>query len=407
MLFSLPEGMKLGVSLSATQAEGGRTGSAWETFAPGHTADGSSPQENGAHYEQMRGDAAWLRGLNARCYRMSVSWARVAPRENGIDEGALAHYRTEFSLAQSYGAEPIVTLHHFDEPEWFIKKGGFLHPDAARDFLFFVSRTALALKGICRYYITFNEPNVYVFNGYLLGRWPPAKRSPAAAFRAFQSLSRCHRAAYNCLHAIVPDAMVSAAPHARAFLPRDPDSLMQRLFARKLTEWYQLNFADRFTPADFCAFNYYARSTVGDFQTFPKAGPRSDLGWEISPEGLKIVCEDFYRRFRLPLMIAENGVCDGDDAYRALYLYEHLRALSQTDAPVTHYCHWSLIDNFEWLSGTGARFGLIRVDFATQKREMKDSGRFFAAVSRAGGVTKDAYAQYVRGQRYPAGEPTA
>lgn len=405
MLFSLPEGMKLGVSLSAAQAEGGRTGSAWEAFASGRVLDGSAPQTAGAHYEKLREDMAWLRRLNAQCYRMSVSWARVVPRENDVDEDALAHYRTEFSLARDYGAEPIVTLHHFDEPEWFVRKGGFLHPDAQRDFLFFVSRVARALQGICRYFITFNEPNVYAFEGYLLGRWPPKKRSLTAPFKALQSLSRCHRAAYDCLHAILPEAMVSAAPHARAFMPRDPDSLLQRLSAQKLAAWYQLDFADRFIQggraADFCAFNYYARSTVGDFRASPKAGARSDLGWEISPEGLKTVCEDFYRRYRLPLLIAENGVCDGRDAYRARYLYEHLRALAETDAPITHYCHWSLIDNFEWLLGTGARFGLIHVDFDTQTRTLKDSGRFFAAVARAGGVAQEAYDRYVKGRGYP------
>ena len=152
---------------------------------------------------------------------------------------------------------------------------------------------------------------------------------------------------------------------------------------------------------DFVALNYYTRSAIGDFRLNTKNYPCSDLNWDVYPEGLTTVCRRFYARYRAPLMISENGVCDNSDAFRARYLYEHLSALGAALVPVSHYCHWSALDNFEWLDGRTARFGLVYVDYKTQKRTLKKSARFYAEIVKNRGVTDDMYIRYVDGQQYP------
>ena len=143
--------------------------------------------------------------------------------------------------------------------------------------------------------------------------------------------------------------------------------------------------------------NYYSRSTVSGLADGVAQGAEiNDLGWEIYPQGIAEVCQKLYNITPLPLYITENGTCDNTDTFRSRYLYEHLKVLSECGLPVQRYYHWCFCDNFEWLEGQSARFGLVHIDYDTQQRTVKESGRFYAEMIRDGGVSDALYDTYCR-----------
>ena len=152
---------------------------------------------------------------------------------------------------------------------------------------------------------------------------------------------------------------------------------------------------------DFHGLNYYSRSTVrGLADGVRKNSPRNDLGWEIYPEGLVRCAETLEKRLVRPIWVTENGTCDNHDAFRARYIYEHLEAIIHSGLPFERYYHWCFCDNFEWIEGESARFGLVHVDYATQARTVKRSGTFYADLIENGGVTDAAYEAYVKEEAY-------
>ena len=151
---------------------------------------------------------------------------------------------------------------------------------------------------------------------------------------------------------------------------------------------------------DFIGINYYSRSTVSGISDGVKEGCfKNDLGWEIYHEGLIELAQKLHKKYNAPIYVTENGTCDNYDKFRARFIYDQLKLVSETDNAIERYYHWSFTDNFEWKEGESARFGIVHVDYETQKRTVKDSGIFYSSLIKNGGATKEAYANYV--------EPTA
>jgi beta-glucosidase len=153
--------------------------------------------------------------------------------------------------------------------------------------------------------------------------------------------------------------------------------------------------------ADFLGLNYYTGTTVSTMANGIREGVSlNDLGWEIYPKGIVRCARKLYHLLPRPIYITENGTCDNNDSFRCRYIYDHLKALSDSGLPVERYYHWCFTDNFEWLEGESARFGLVHVDYETQKRTIKKSGRFFSAIIQDGGVSDALYDEYVAPQKY-------
>ena len=144
--------------------------------------------------------------------------------------------------------------------------------------------------------------------------------------------------------------------------------------------------------SDFIGINYYSKTTVtGLSDGVASQVPVNDLGWEIYPEGIVECARDQYKLLKRPIYITENGTCDNDDRFRIRFIYEHLKAMTDSDLPFERYYHWCFTDNFEWLEGESARFGLVHVNYETQERTVKMSGRFFTKMIEAKGVSKWMY----------------
>ena len=269
-----------------------------------------------------------------------------------------------------------------------------------------------------------NGYNVYATNGYFFGDWPPGHKKFAETFTVLENMAYCHIRCYRMLHETreamgYSDTMVGFANHLRVFEPENPRNPVQAATA-KAVEWlFQGAITEAMTTGtfrwplrnhwklpkgeycDFHGVNYYTRSTVTGFADgVRKNSPRNDLGWEIYPEGIVRCAQKLEKLLRRPIWVTENGTCDNQDAFRARYLYEHLEAIVQSGLPFERYYHWCFCDNFEWLEGESARFGLVNVDYATQTRTIKRSGAFYADMIQHGGVTDEAFNTYVRGEVY-------
>jgi beta-glucosidase len=398
---AFPTSFLFGTATSATQIEGHCTTSDWYAFAKerGRIKHGDVPDVACDSWNRWREDVALQKQLGMGAYRLGLEWARIEPRDGDVDRTALETYRAMLGALRDAGIEPMITLHHFTLPAWLAAEGGVLAPRFA-DRLARFARTAVgALGDLCRLWITVNEPNVLAAHAYLLGVWPPAKKSPLLAMRAQRRLLRAHDAAYRALKDARGDAVqVGVAHHLRAVEPERPGSRADRaaaaLFGRVFNDAFAAA-ACRHGTQDFFGINYYSRDLVRFSarhaaelfveRRVPRGAEVSDLGWEIHPRGLGDVVRRWARTSRLPVYVTENGIADARDQKRGAFLVAHLAELERAIADgvdVRGYFHWSLLDNFEWAEGYEPRFGLVDVDYATGARRTRDSARLYARIAR-------------------------
>ena len=425
MPFSLPKDLWMGVSTAATQIEGGDVNSNWnDWFRQGRIKDGTDPATANDHWKMWREDTELMSRLGIRVYRFSVEWARLMPEMGQVDEAAVERYRRELLLLKEKDIRPLLTIHHFTNPMWFEELGGFSRRENLRHYLELVALVADRFGDLVSDYITINEPNVYATNSFFFGQWPPGEKKLLQTLRVMENLAYCHIRAYTLLHRRreamgYRDTMVGCANHLRVFAPKNPKNPWHRLCA-KLNSYL---FQDALTKAmtlgkfpfplrnfgklpkgeytDFIGLNYYTRSTVHSIgDGVREDSPRNDLDWEIYPQGLEDCAGRLYALLPRPIWVTENGTCDNSDRFRCRYLYEHLQVLSESKLPFARYYHWCFCDNFEWVEGNSARFGLVSADPATGTRTVKRSGEFYAAIIARGGVTDDLYRQYVEKQEY-------
>jgi beta-glucosidase len=306
--------------------------------------------------------------------------------------------------------EPVVTLHHFTNPAWFSHRGGWLRRDSAAIFSRYVARVAEYLGTDVKFWVTINEPTVYVTQGYVNGEWPPCLRGAwMKAAMVLLNLARSHRAAYRVLHHYRRDSMVGFAHSAPLVLPCDPQRRRDRVAARLRdlivndAFFYLIGARAWNRPAarrhlDFIGINYYTRMIIRSeglgigallgracrsAHNHPR-GPISDIGWEVYPPGLGMILERF-SNFRVPLFVTENGIATNDETLRCDFLSQHLASLAATlkdGVQVIGYLYWSLIDNYEWALGMAPHFGLAAVDAVTQQRLPRPCSAYFADVCR-------------------------
>ena len=425
MEFRLPEGLLLGVSTAAAQIEGGDTDSNWnDWYKQGRIKDGTDPSLANDHWLKWRQDTELLAEMGMQTYRFGVEWSRLFPQQGKPDETAVEQYRQELLLLREKGIVPLLTIHHFGNPMWFERKGGFARWENLPDFLELVRLVVERFGDLVSNYITINEPNVYATNGFLWGDWPPGRKSYLETFRVLSHLTWCHIKAYEMIHAMrrdmgYSDTMVGFANHVRAFDPKNPKNLWHCLCAR-VAKWafqgaltkamslgkfsFPLRNVGRLPRgeySDFNGVNYYTRSTVtGLADGVRENSPRNDLDWEVYPEGLIRCSKELLKVLERPIWVTENGTCDNADRFRSRYIYDHLKILSRSGLPFERYYHWCFCDNFEWIEGNSAKFGLVAVDANTMERRVKKSGEFYSRVIACGGVDKELYEKYVQGEVY-------
>ena len=428
-----------GVATSAYQIEGavdedGRSPSIWDTFCrvPGAVVDGDNGDVACDHYHRMPADVAMIADLGVDSYRFSVAWPRVQPGGRGpANIAGLDFYQRLVDELLGRGVEPWVTLYHWDLPQELEDLGGWPVRDVAERFADYSMLVFDALSDRVKVWTTLNEPWCSAMLGYAYGVHAPGRRDYAAAMHATHHLLLGHGLATQRMRAARTDvelgitlnmgnAIAASDSAVDIAAARRADGIGARIYLDPLlrgqypadvveyiaTQGITLPIVDGdldviSTPIDVLGVNYYTDSVFSgvdeDGNTTRDNGllverridrglPRTAMGWEIRPDGLRVLLERLHREYPgVPLVITENGaafddVADEtgfvDDANRVDYLDTHLGAVADAQAAgadVRGYFAWSLMDNFEWGEGYAKRFGIVRVDYDTQARTPKRS----------------------------------
>jgi beta-glucosidase len=392
-----------GAASSAHQVEGNNTNSDWWAWEQ----EGGHHQSQNAcrHYELYAQDFDIAKSLNHNCHRLSIEWSRIEPQEGVFSSAALDHYVQVISALRARGLEPVVTLFHFTLPLWLSRKGGWLNSRSPFYFQRFVQYAVQRLGHEVRYWVTINEPLVYVYYSYIVGDWPPQKRSLVQASLVTRHLIRAHTGAYRLIKRLHNERgflhpSISIAKNMQAFVPCRDKGIDR--FAAGVRDWlYNFNLIEkliRCRSLDFIGVNYYSRN-LAEVKRFGITRlltdvcqdnhhplPKNSMGWDIYPQGLYDLLIKL-KKYDLPLFILENGIATEDDSQRWGYIEGHLQSVARAmeeGVRMLGYIHWSLLDNFEWDKGFGPRFGLVHVDYGTFQRTIKESARKFAEVCRTG-----------------------
>ncbi len=356
------------------------------------------------HYWMFKEDFDLARSLHHNAHRFSIEWSRIEPEEERINSAEIEHYREVIRSLKERGIEPIVTLHHFANPVWMAKKGGWFYSGAVWGFLRYARAVAEAFAEDVKYWVTINEPVVYAHQAYVLGNWPPQEQSLGRGLKVVDILREAHIEAYRIIHGVykkknLPPPFVSFAKNMRAFIPCSC-AFRNRLSVFLKNAMFNFDFLEK-TAAhkalDFIGLNYYTRDLVEVDSWSPRrlvtdvcrkghsSTEKNSLGWDIYPEGLLSLLLRL-KKYNLPVCVLENGICTDDDDQRWNYIAGHLKSVHaaiEQGVRVNGYLYWSLTDNFEWDKGFAPRFGLIGIDYETYARTVRESARKFAEVCRS------------------------
>ncbi|HLI06020.1 MAG TPA: GH1 family beta-glucosidase [Ktedonobacteraceae bacterium] len=433
-----PEHFYWGVATASYQIEGavnegGRGESIWDRFSsvPGNVLNNETGRVADDHYHRFREDVQIMQQLGVNAYRFSIAWPRIMPTGKGkVNTIGLDFYDRLVDTLLGANIEPFITLYHWDLPQALQDAvGGWGSRETAYAFADYVEAVSRRLGDRVHHWITLNEPWVAAFMGNETGEHAPGLRNSKLAWQVSHNLLLGHALAVPILRANggagtevgitlsmspiypasdkvedVESARMIDAKNNRWFLEpvfrgSYPEDMLEYLDEHQLTPHMEENDQQLIAqPLDFLGLNYYFRVIVrrkpngGPFDTeqVQPQGEYTDMGWEVYPPGLRELLLRMHNEYHIPrLYVTENGaafldVVSGDDlvhdARRIEYLREHfheaLAAISE-GVPLAGYFVWSLMDNFEWAQGYSKRFGLVYIDYPTQRRVLKDSARWY------------------------------
>lgn len=398
---AFPKDFLWGSATSAHQVEGGNRNDwrVWEE-TEGNILDGTTSEIADDQYNRFEEDFSLAKKLGHSIHRLSIEWSRIEPTEGVWNKEVLKHYHHVFDDLKKKGFTIMLTLHHFTNPIWFAEKGSWESRRAPYYFNRFTEKIVQEYKNKIDLWCTINEPNVYASNSFLRGQWPPQKKSVWSYWRVTRHLAKAHRLAYATIHRIQKNAQVGIAQNVFSIESYQWWELDDYIKMRLVNYFWNHHFF-RLSPRthDFVGVNYYfhtriRKSGLLSIQTIDAREEHregSDLGWELYPIGLFQAIMNM-RQYGVPIYITENGVAAVNDHRRSRFIvastkevYHAIRA----GVDVRGYCYWSLLDNFEWNKGLEPRFGMIAVDYATQKRTPRNSAYVFARIARENGIPHD------------------
>ncbi len=402
-MFKFPHNFLWGAATSSYQVEGNNVNADWWPWEK--KAGKEQSAQACRHYEMYEQDFDLAKSLDHNTHRLSIEWSRIEPKEGEFSQEELKHYIDVVRALKARNIEPMVTLHHFTNPIWFSTSGGWTEGRSVERFLRYCDVVTRALARHVHFWITINELTIYFSHAYMFGVWPPQERSYLKAKAVHDHMIAAHIKAYPLINKIykeqdLPKPSISISQHISAMV-LCADNLRNRIAVRLRDKWYNFEILDkliRHGTLDFIGLNYYSRHLV-DVSSWwignllMEMGKSNDdrvkknsLGWDIYPEGLYQVLLKL-KRYGLPVMITENGICTSDDNLRWEFVSAHLKSVHramQEGVNVTGYLYWSLMDNFEWDKGFGPRFGLINIDYNTHQRTVRESARKFGQVCKTG-----------------------
>jgi len=386
-MLQFPDSFRFGTSTSAVQIETA-VDHDWQGF---HALDNSVFTRTTDHELRWEKDVEIISSL-APNYRMSFMWSRLqtAPLAP-LNPDAVIHYRNILIELKLRGVDIMLVLHHFANPTWFSEQGGWGNKQSVAWWLDYVRKVIHEFGEFVSLWNTFNEPNLYISLSTLAGLFPPQKTNPIYAWRVLKNISSAHKRAYELLHALSPGKPVGISHNASIL---EADNLIGMLPA-KITDWWYMEFIPGwFESCDFFGMSYYSRIGYDPFpvtylktpEKLIRQGKAHDDMWEYYPEGLGICIDRYWKRFRKPIIITENGMSTADDTQRIKSMYDYLHiihACIEKGIDIRGYYHWSTWDNFEWNLGPSCQFGLYACDPETKERIKRPSADVYSSLAHS------------------------
>ena len=436
MTISLPENSILnkkqflyGVATASFQIEGGiehRLPCIWDTFCatPGKIADGSDGSIACDHFNRWKDDIDLIESMGVDAYRLSISWPRVMHQDGTLNSQGIEFYINLLDELKARNIKAFVTLYHWDLPQYLEDQGGWLNRDTAYAFEQYVDLVTKALGDRVYSYATLNEPFCSAFLGYEIGVHAPGKVGKEFGKKAAHHLLLAHGLGMRVLQKNSPDSLNGIVLNFTPCYPLNDsaeDNKAADYADDYFNQWYIKPLFDKVYPAineqlpadqqpeihhgdmdiiaqplDYLGINFYTRAVYKNCpdNVFEEVRledvERTDIGWEIYPKAFTKLLTDLHTRYSLPpIYITENGMAEADevnqdgevdDPRRVNYYNAHLNAVNdavEAGVVVHGYFAWSLMDNFEWAEGYMKRFGVVHVDYDTQKRTIKSSGQSY------------------------------
>ena len=424
-----------GAATSSTQIEGaydedGKCLSVWDVATEKQIENGENCHVACDHYHRYKEDIALMKELGLKSYRFSVNWCRIFPEEGKVNQKGLDFYLDLVRELKAAGIEPLCTLYHWDLPVWVQERGGWKNRKIADWFAEYVKTVVEALSEHVVYWFTLNEPQIFVLLGYVAGSHAPFKHNFMSIKKLTQNTLLAHWRAVNTIRLYAKQSpKIGIATASSCYVPHDETSAeierarkktfeemaglsnnrwwLDPILAKKSSRFFgttrisQKFVNDYYAPIDFIGINVYQPYNYEGYgrnsDPLPKDTEKTMLNWVVDGRCLYWVTRFVYERYGLPVLISENGMAARDtvseddavhDVQRVGFLKKylsHLKRAVDEGLPVFGYQHWSLLDNFEWGGGYSPRFGLIHVDYKTQKRTMKDSAKYYAEIIRTNG----------------------
>ncbi|MCL5784481.1 MAG: glycoside hydrolase family 1 protein [Patescibacteria group bacterium] len=390
---TFPKDFLWGAATSAHQVEGNNIHNDWWDWEN----KGKIPPSGEAcdQYHRYEEDFDLVKSLNHNAHRLSLEWSRIEPEEGKFDQNEIDHYKSVLKALKDRGITVMLTLHHWTNPLWFAKKGGWENRKSSYYFERFIKTIAPQIKDYVDIWITINEPGIYVWHMYIDPQFPNSKKGLLGQIKTYRNFALAHKKAYQLLHKITPKKPVGIAQNVQSYSAYHKHSVIEQLGVivsdvianhgfYLLTKGYH----------DFLGVNYYFHHRLKREGLFPKevdvsgfTRDVSDLGWEIFPEGIFDVLTDLADG--LPIYITECGIAASNDDRRIRFLMQYLQEVYraiQAGVDVRGFFYWSLLDNYEWFRGFGPRFGLVEVDYQTQKRLLRPSALIYADIIKHNGI---------------------
>jgi len=421
-----------GVATSSFQIEGatqadGRLSSIWDTFCatPGKIKDASDGAVACDHYHLWRQDIDMIASLGVDAYRFSIAWPRVIQRDGALNEAGVAFYMNILQYLQQKSIKAFVTFYHWDLPQHLEDQGGWLNRNTAYQFQDYVAKVSSAFGDLVYSYATLNEPFCSAYLGYEAGIHAPGLNDINYGKKAAHHLLLAHGLAMQTLAHTSPNSLHGIVLNFTPCYPltdSDADKAAAIYSDKTYNQWYIKPLFDGCypdiiesmpiaqqpdiqpgdmdiikAPLDFLGVNYYTRSIYqatdnGIVEVPPTNVAITDMGWEVYAPAMLELLVSLNQKYNLPpIYITENGAAMNDklvdnavnDVDRIEYYQQHLQAVASAitqGVNIVGYFAWSLMDNFEWAEGYEKRFGLVYVDYTTQKRTLKASAYAYQAL---------------------------
>ena len=415
----LPKQFLWGTATASHQVEGGCTNNNWFLWETSRDENNNprikDNQKAGMacdHWNKYKEDINLIKKIGVTHYRFSLEWSKIEPNKGVYDQEVLNHYSNVIDSLIDQNITPVITLHHFTNPIWFDKMGGFEKEENIACFISFCETVFSEYSPRVKNWCTINEPEVYAVMGYFAGIFPPGKKAPQLAVEVLKNLLIAHTQAYKSLKKL-PNGKESKIGLVKNIMQFDPYrrwNLFDWIVCRVTSKIYngialsylekgvininypffvKINYKSKSAAlaTDFFGLNYYSHSHLkfkfDSYEFFENKffnnDTMTDMPYAIYPEGLYRAIKQA-GKINKPIIITENGIADAMDDRRSLFIERYIYAMSRAikeGANVKGYYYWSLMDNFEWAEGYDMRFGLYKVDFKTQERVLRKGSHTF------------------------------